>query len=115
RGSNAASILAAIEHVVAAVLRPAILAVLVAARLLLAEAHRFDLVLARAEQRQHLLYAVGAALAEADVVFAAAALVGVALDQHFGARVVAQELVMRFDQRLVLGLDVGLVEVEVDL
>src|SRR2546421_8265157 len=53
------------------VLRPAFLAVLAARRLLLAEAHRLDLIVARAEQDQHLLHAVGAALAETDVVLAA--------------------------------------------
>src|SRR5204862_287575 len=58
--------------------------------------------------------AVGAALPETEVVLAAAALVGVALDQHLRARVFAQVLRMRLDQRAELVLDVELVEVEVD-
>src|SRR4051812_217948 len=85
-----------------------------AGRLLFAEADGLDLVFARAEEHQHLLHGVGASLAEADVVLAAAALIAVALDQHLGGRVVAQELGMRLDQRLELVLDVELVEVEVD-
>src|SRR6267378_681614 len=87
-----ASVLAAIEHVTAAVLRPAVLCMLRADRFLFAQADRLDLILLGAEERQRPLDAVGAALAETDVVLATAALVGIALDQHLRARVLAQVL-----------------------
>src|SRR5207237_3158193 len=85
-----ASVFAVVKHVAAAVLRPAFLAVLGARRLLLAQAHRLDLVFARAQDREHLLHAVGAPLAQAHVVLAAAALIGIALDEHFRCGVLAQ-------------------------
>src|SRR5207245_10223252 len=109
-----ASIFAAVEHVAAAVLRPAVFRMLAADRFLLAQAYRLDLVLLGAEDRQRPLDAVGAALPETDVVLAAAALVGIALDQHLRARVLAQVLRMRLDQGAELVLDVELVEVVVD-
>src|SRR5207245_10769038 len=58
--------------------------------------------------------AVGAALPETAVVLAAAALVGIALDQHLRALVLAQVLRMRLDQGTELVLDVELVELVVD-
>src|SRR4051794_19208503 len=67
---------AGVEHVVAAVLGPARLVVALRLRLFLAEADRLDLLLLRAEQRHHALHGLGALLAERDVVFARAALVG---------------------------------------
>src|SRR2546423_9411656 len=106
--------LAVIEHVAAAVRRPAFLAVLGARRLLLAQAHRLDLVFARAKEREHLLHAVGAPLAQADVVLAAAALVGIALDEHLRRGVLAQKLRVRLDDLAVLVLDVVLVVLEID-
>src|SRR6185295_11553624 len=114
RARGGASILAAVKDVAAPVLGPRAFVVAVGLRLLLAEAHRLDLVLARAEQDQHFLHAVGAALAEADVVLAAAALVGVALDHHARARVLAQVLGVRLDQAAVLVLHVELVQVVED-
>ena len=45
-----------------------------------AEAHRFHLVVAGAQQRQRLLHRLGALLAQRQVVLAAAALVGMAFD-----------------------------------
>src|SRR6185436_2374408 len=108
-----ASVLAVIEHVVAAILGPAVLAMVAARRLLFAEAHRFDLVFLDPEEGEHLLQAVGAALAEADVVLAASALVGIALDQHLRARVLAQELGVRLDKRPVFLLDIDAVEIEI--
>ena len=47
----------------------------------------FDLRVGRAHQHQHALDAFGAPLAQGDVVFAAAALVAVALDEHLRAAV----------------------------
>src|SRR3954464_8817979 len=102
------SVFAVVEHVVAAVLRPAAFGVVGAHRLLLAEAHRFDLAFLGAEQDQRALHRVGATLAEAEVVLAAAALVGVALEQHLRARVLAQVLGVRLDQPLVFILDLVL-------
>src|SRR5262249_44761409 len=93
---------------------PAVFGVLGAGRLLLAQAHRLDLRLAYAEQLHHALHAVGTALAEADVVLAAAALVGVALDQHLGARVVTQVFGVRFEHRPEFLFHLELVEIEID-
>jgi hypothetical protein len=83
-------------------------------RLFFTEADRFDLVFLDAEQGQRTLDGFGTLLAERQVVFTAAALVGVALEQHFEALVGNQVLGVGGDQILVLVLDVVLVEVEVD-
>src|SRR5258708_5609251 len=99
----------AVEHVAAAVLRPAPLAMLGAARLFLAEADRFDLGLGRPHQHEHALDAFGSALPERDIVFAAAALVAVALDEHLLAAVLGEILAVGLEQRAVLRSDVVLV------
>ena len=57
------------------------------------------------EQLHHLLHRVGAALAEREVVLAAAAVVGVALDAHLRGRVLLQVAGMRRHERLELVLD----------
>jgi hypothetical protein len=57
---------------------------------------------------------IGALLAERDVVFARAALVGVALDRHARSAILLQIARVRFDQRAVFVLDDEAVEVEVD-
>jgi hypothetical protein len=67
-----------------------------------------------AEQEEHLLQRLGALLAEGQVVFAAAALVGVALDEHLHLRVGDEEPGMRLDQRLEFVLDDVAVVVEED-
>jgi hypothetical protein len=83
-------------------------------RLFFAEADRFDLVFLDAEQAQRTLDGFGTLLAERQVVFAAAALVGIALEQHLEALVGDQVLGVGGDQILVLVLDFVLVEIEVD-
>jgi hypothetical protein len=83
-------------------------------RLFFTQADRFDLVVLDAEQGQRTLDGFGTLLAERQVVFAAAALVGIALDQHLEALVGGQVLGVGGDQILVLVLDFVLVEVEVD-
>src|SRR6266571_4360888 len=110
----ARSVLAAVEHVAAAVLRPAPFVMVGAARLLLAEADRFDLRIGRAHQHERALHALGAALPERDVVFAAAALVAVALNEHFRAAVLGEILAVGLQDRPVLVLDVRLVVVVED-
>jgi hypothetical protein len=107
------SVLARIQHVAAAVARPRLFGVAELLGLFLAQAHRLDLLLAHAQQQQHALHALGAALAERDVVLAAAALVGVALDQHLQLGVPTQVRGMRLDQGLELVPDVVAVEVVV--
>src|ERR1043165_2645355 len=114
RRRGSASVFAAVEDVAAAVLGPCGLVVAVGLRLLLAQAHRLDLGVAGAEQHHQLVHAGGGSLAEADVVLAAAALVGVALDQDLRRGILAQVLGMCFDQAAVLVLDVELVQVVVD-
>src|SRR5712692_9084591 len=107
--SRIALVFPAVEHVAAAVLRPAPFAMLGAARLFLAEADRFDLGTGRPHQHEHALDAFGSALPERDIVFAAAALVAVALDEHLLAAVLGEILAVGLEQRAVLVLDVVLV------
>src|SRR5438552_6239530 len=104
----------AIHDVAAAVFGPRSLVVASGLRLLLAEAHRLDAVLADAEQRHDLRHAVGAALAQRDVVLGAAALVGIALDHDLEAGVRAQVVGVGFDQLLALGGDLRLVVLVID-
>src|SRR5581483_4314407 len=104
----------AIDDVAAAVLLPGVLVVAGGARLLLAVAHGVHLRLAHAEDVHHLHHGVGAALAEGEVVLAAAALVGVALDPDLGLRVGAQVARVRLDDAAVPGADLVLVESVVD-
>src|SRR3981189_1063434 len=94
-GWSCLSVFPAVEHVAAAVLRPASFVVIAAARFFLAEADRFDLRFGRAHQHEHALYPFGPALPERDVVFAAAALVAVALDQHLLAAILGEILAVR--------------------
>src|SRR5712664_3493076 len=108
-GWSCLSVFPAVEHVAAAVLRPAPFAMLGAARLFLAEADRFDLGLGRAHQHEHALDAFGSALPERDIVFAAAALVAVALDQHLLAAVLGEILAVGLQHGAVLVPDVVLV------
>src|SRR5437867_5994703 len=102
-------VFAAVEHVAAAVLRPASFVVIGAARFFLAEADRLDLCFGRAHQHEHALHAFGPALPERDVVFAAAALVAVTLDEHLLAAVLGEILAVGLQHRAVLVLDVVLV------
>src|SRR5256885_8665986 len=108
--SRIALVFAAVAHVAAAILRPASFAVLAAARFFLAEADRLDLPFGRAHQHQHALHPFRPALPELDVVFAAAALVAVALDEHLLAAVLGEILAVVLQNRAVLVLDIGLVE-----
>src|SRR6187455_1873386 len=108
------ALLARVDDVVAAVLGPGRFVVAGVLRLLLAEAHGLDLAVLRAEQRHHALDRVGALLAERDVVFARAALVGVALDRHARVAVLREVAAVRLDQRAELVAHGEAVEVEVD-
>src|SRR2546426_1438896 len=107
--SRIALVFAAVEHVAAAVLRPASFGVFSAARLFLAEADRLDLRFGRAHQHEHALDPFGSALPERDVVFAAAALVAVPLDEHLLAAVLGEILAVGLQHGPVLVLDVVLV------
>ena len=82
--------------------------------LLFAKADRFQLILAGTEQGQHLAKRVGALLAQRQIVFATAAFVGIALNQHLELTIVGEELGMGGYQILVFALDFVAVEVEVD-
>src|SRR5258708_11195807 len=79
RGWSCLSVFPAVEHVAAAVLRPAPFAMLGAARLFLPEADPVHLGLGRAPQHEHALDAFGSALPARAIVFSGAALVAVAL------------------------------------
>src|SRR5215470_6543887 len=106
-------LLTRVDDVVAPVLGPRVFFVAGVARLLLAEAHSLDLRIAGPVELHHALDRFGAPLPERDVVLAAAALVGVALDGHLRALVRLQVLAVRLDQRLVLVLHVVAVELEI--
>jgi hypothetical protein len=69
-------------------------------RLLFAQADRLELVFTGTEQSQHLADRVGTLLAQRQVVLAAAALVGIALDQHLELAVFGQELGMAVTRSL---------------
>src|SRR6185369_4589355 len=88
-GQPGPSVLALVQDIATAILRPGLVVGALGAWLLLAQDDRLNLVLARAQQQQHALHAVRAALPQADVVLAAAALVGVALDQHLALGMLA--------------------------
>src|SRR5712691_9997918 len=107
--SRIALVFAAVEHVAAAVLRPSSFVVIHAARFFLAETDRLDLPFGRAHQHQHALHPFGSALPERDVVFAAAAFVAVALDEHLLAAVLGEILAVGLEHRAVLVPDVVLV------
>src|SRR5438876_7630461 len=107
--SRIALVFPAVEHVAAAVLPPARLVVIDAARLFLAEADRLDLCFGRSHQHEHALDPFGSALPERDVVFAASALVAVALDEHLLAAVLGEILAVGLEHRAELVLDVVLV------
>src|ERR1043165_8555094 len=82
----------------ASVLRPGRLVVAHGRRLLLAVAHGLDGRVGSAEHGHHLLHRFGTALAECEVVFAAAALVAVALDAHMLASMVGDVARVRLHQ-----------------
>src|SRR5574337_872769 len=113
-GISASASLSGVDDVIAAVLGPGRFVVTRVLRLLLAERDGFDLAGAGAQQHHHALDGIGALLPERDVVFARAALVGVALDRHPRARMRLQVARVRLDEGLVLVLDDEAVEVEVD-
>src|SRR6059036_1924085 len=107
------TLLASVDDVVAPILGPGRFVVTRVLRLLLAEAHGFDLRVGRAVEQHHALDGVGAPLAERDVVLPAAAFVGVALDRHPRRAGGLQILCVRLDQRLVFVLDRVAVVLEV--
>src|SRR6185503_20107695 len=109
-----ASFAAPVDEVAAAVLGPGRFVVPDRPGLLLAEAHRLDLLILGAREAHHLARVFRASLAERQVVLAAAALVAVALDREPCARVLAQIARVRLDRGPELGLDLVAVEVVVD-
>ena len=85
-----------------------------AAGLFLAQAHGFELGFGHAQCDQRAANRLGPPLAEREVVLAAAALVGIALDHDFLRAVAGQVLRMGIEGRAVLILDGEAVEVEID-
>src|SRR5689334_115476 len=85
------SLLALVDDIPAPVLRPATFRRLVAAWLLFPKAHGLDLVRLSPQDLHHLLHRIGTALAEREIVFAAAAIVRVALDAHLHGAMLLQE------------------------
>src|SRR5712692_5085432 len=98
-----------------AVLGPAALAVLRAERPLLTEADHRDPIRLHALRDEVFQRRFGAVVAEGQIVFVRAAVVAVALDQDEVTRMSPQPLGVRGEHRRLLGTDVVLVEVEVDV
>src|SRR6187549_647371 len=73
-----------------------------------------ELLGAGALQLQHAAHCLRATLAEADVVLAAAALVGMAFEPDLHVRVRSEVAAVGLQHGIELGLDVGLVVVEVN-
>src|SRR5258707_8785153 len=97
----------------ATVLLPARLVALGAEGLLLAEAGGIEAIGSNAQRHDILLDGVGAANAEAKVVFGGAALVAVAFDGCFDGRVGFQEVRGLGESGAGVRTDIGLVVVEV--
>src|ERR1700677_4641806 len=83
-------------------------------RPLRAEAHGHELALRYALQQQRPAHRLRAPFAEADVVLARAALVGIALEFQLGVLMRHQISGIRRDDARKLRPDVGLVEIEID-
>ena len=83
-------------------------------RLFLAQGNGFHLRIGHAHHCQRFAYRLGALLAESQVVFAAAALVGIALDEDLLALVLRQVVAVRRYQCLVVILDGIVVILKVD-
>src|SRR5208337_3429309 len=83
-----------IDQVGAPILRPARFITNRASGFFLAETDRIDLAVFGAEHRQVSLDGVSPPLAEGKVVFAAAAVIGIALHSHLGARMLAKVIRM---------------------
>src|SRR5690606_6297896 len=83
-------------------------------RTLLTVAHRGDLVGRGALEQQGLAHRLGTLLAQADVVLTAAPLVGVAFQADAGARIAGEVAAVGRHHRVVVGLHVEAVVVEVD-
>src|SRR5690625_3750534 len=111
---QAVSSLGGVDDVDATVLGPAALVVLAARRTLFTVADHRDLAGGGTMGLEGRLDRLGTTLAQAEVVLARATLVGVAFQAHLRARTILQVLGMAGHDLLELGLDGGLVEIEVD-
>src|SRR5690606_19097206 len=80
----------------------------------LAVAYRTQLLVRRALQRERPADGLRSPLAEADIVFAAAALVGVSLEPHGRVRILREIAAVSGQHRVELRLDLGLIVLEVD-
>src|SRR5690349_9097540 len=107
-----ASLFARIPDVGAAILRPRGLVMARRPGLFLAVARGLDAVAVGTQHRHHAFHRLGAALAEREVVLAAAALVGVALDAHALLAMIGDIARMRLQQAAELVLHLVRIEVE---
>src|SRR6185437_885015 len=106
--------LCGVHDVVSAVLVPAAFVVLAAHRTLFTVADDLDLAGRSTRGFQRGRKRIATTLAEAKVVLAGAAFVGIAFDRHARHRAITQVLGVAGDDILELRLDFALVEVEVD-
>src|SRR5690606_17301725 len=104
RRRPSALLLLLVDDVRAAILRVGSFVAPAGARAFLTEAYRFHLLVAHAQHGERATYRLGPLLAEGEVVLAAAAIVGVALDGDPAAAIGGQVAGMRLDQRAVLVL-----------
>src|SRR5699024_1507353 len=103
--SQATSSLGGVDDLDATVLGPAAVGMLAADRTLFTVADHVDLAGRGTVGFQRALHRLGTALAEAQVVFARTALVGIAFQAHVGAGAVLQILGVAGHDLLELGLD----------
>src|ERR1700674_399075 len=99
----------------ATVLLPAVLVVLGAEGLLLAEADGAEAIGRNAQRNEILLHGGGAAIARSQVVFRGATLVAVAFDGHLEPRIIFKEIPGLRERGAGIGANVGLVEVEIGI
>src|SRR5579862_1348078 len=101
-----------IDDVDTAILRPGRLGMSGHRRTLLTVAYGGDLRIRHALQHQRLPHRLGTPLAETDIVFARATLIGVAFQTHTHARIGGQVFGVRRQYRVVVRLDLAAVKIE---
>src|SRR5579864_153996 len=104
-----------IHEMTAPVLLPARFIGLGAERFLLAVADRLDAVRCNSRRHERILHRTGTVVAERKIVLGRTALVAVSLDRKGDVGMLLQEGHIRLDRRLLIGANVGLVVIEVDV
>jgi hypothetical protein len=103
------------DEMAAAILLPASFVALHAEGLLLAEANGGKAIRGDAEGNEILFHGIGAAITEAQVVFRRAALIAVAFNGHFEARIIFQKICGLGECGTSVGTNVRFVVVEIGI